>query len=82
MKTHDFSVTYWGHDYNLMDISDDGIKVSLAGWCQGINAGDFLILKNGSGTTRYLVDSIRYEDNPEDMWFAKASFAPRDSEGE
>ena len=80
--THDFSVTCWGHNYNIMDLRDKGLSVSLSGWSRGINSGDFLILKNGSGTTRYLVESIRYEDNPDDMWFAEASFAPRDFEGE
>ena len=80
--THDFSKTSWGHNYNVMDIKDNGMNISLAGWSKGVNAGDFLILKNGSSTTRYLVESVRYKGDPEDMWFAEASFAPRDLEGD
>jgi len=49
----------------------------MAGWGSGIKAGDYLILPNGSETTRYQVDSIDYRMDPPDMWFADAVFAPR-----
>jgi hypothetical protein len=76
--THDLSGKSWGCSYNVMKIHDRGMRADLAGWQSGIKNGDFLILKQTAGTTRYLVESIRYESNPPDMWFAKVSFAPRE----
>jgi len=75
--THDLSSKSWGCNYSVMKIHDGGMCVDLAGWYSGIKSGDFLLLKKTDGTTRYLVESIRYESNPNDMWFAKVSFAPR-----
>jgi hypothetical protein len=75
---HDLSGKSWGCNYNVMQIHDGGMRVDLAGWHSGIKNGDFLILKRYEGTTRYLVESIRYESDPSDMWFAKVSFAPRE----
>jgi hypothetical protein len=75
--THDLSSKTRGCNYNVMEIHDGGMRVDLAGWRSGIKNGDFLILKQTDGTTRYLVESIRYESDPNDMWFAEASFAPR-----
>ena len=77
--THDLSAQTWGSNYNLMEVRDRGMEVDLAGWKSGIKVGDFLILKQRNSTTRYLVESIRYEQDPADMWFATASFAPRDN---
>ena len=77
--THDLSKKTWGCNYNIQELYDGGMKIDLVGWLSGIKSGDFLILKQQDGTTRYLVDSIRYCGNPEDMWFATASFAPRDN---
>tara|TARA_A200000159_G_scaffold164552_2_gene194691 strand:- start:1299 stop:1538 length:240 start_codon:yes stop_codon:yes gene_type:complete len=78
MKTHDLSPRAWGCNYNVLKIKDNGEKASLCGWHYGIKSGDYLLLKQGSGTTRYLVDSINYTGSPEDMWFAEISFAPRE----
>ena len=75
--THDISRKSWGCNYNVMEFRDGGMSVDLVGWRSGIKNGDFLLLKQDDGTTRYLVESIRYESNPPDMWFATASFAPR-----
>lgn len=77
-KTHDLSMQAWGRNYNVMNIHKKGMKVDLVGWCSGIKKGDYLLLRQGDGTTRYLVDDIRYEGDPEDMWFAETSFAPRE----
>ena len=76
--THDLSAQSWGNNYNVLEIQDRGMRVNLVGWCKGIKSGDYLLLKQGAGTTRYLVDSIRYESDPDDMWFAETSFAPRE----
>ena len=75
--THDISIKTWGCNYNVLEIRDGGMSVDLAGWHSGIKNGDFLLLKQDGGTTRYLVESIRYCSDPADMWFATASFAPR-----
>lgn len=78
MKTHDLSDRSWGNNYNVLDISEGGSKVRLCGWSLNIKAGDYLLLKQGDGTTRYLVDKIEYTGSPSDMWFADTSFAPRE----
>tara|TARA_B100001029_G_scaffold176974_1_gene180788 strand:- start:715 stop:951 length:237 start_codon:yes stop_codon:yes gene_type:complete len=77
--THDLSEKSWGRNYNIMEIHEKGMRVDLVGWASGIKNGDYLLLKQGLGTTRYLVDSIRYCGDPIDMWFAEVSFAPRDN---
>lgn len=76
-QTHDYTRRTWGHDYTTLSVIDGGQRLRLSGWGLGINAGDYLILPNGSGTTRYRVDSIEYRIDPHDMWFAEATFAPR-----
>ena len=78
MRNHDLSMQVWGNNYNVMDVRNKGMQVDLVGWCKGIKSGDYLLLKQGDGTTRYLVDSIRYVGDPDDMWFAETSFAPRE----
>ena len=76
-QTHDYTRRTWGHDYTTLSVIDGGQRLRLSGWGLGINAGDYLILPNGNGTTRYRVDSIAYRMDPHDMWFAEATFAPR-----
>ncbi len=76
-KTHDYTNTEWGHNYSIQSISDGGQTISLSGWGCGISSNDYLIIKNGEGSTRYKVDSVRYCRDPHDMWFAEASFSPR-----
>ena len=86
MSTHDFSdpsKRCWGHDYHITKIHDQGtaragLRVSLCGWSYGIKVGDYLLLQNGRDSTRYLIESVRYESNPPDMWFVEATFAPRE----
>ena len=77
--THDYTVRCWGHDYTF-DPRVGGLKARMMGWGHGIEAGDYLIIVNGNGSTRYQVDSIKYFDNPRDMWSAEVSFAPRDQQ--
>lgn len=80
MNTHDYSVTSWGHNCDILSINDNGMSLRIAGWGKGLSDDDYLIIKNGSGTTRYKIDKVRYETNPSDMWFAEATFAPRQPE--
>ena len=78
-KTHDFSTREWGHNYNILNISDGGMEIDIAGWGRGLSDDDYIIIQNGNDTTRYKLDSIEYKHDPPDMWFASASFAPRES---
>lgn len=78
MKTHDYSVRTWGHDYVYKPLDEKGLTADMMGWGCGIEAGDYLIIRSGQGgTTRYQVASIEYYANPNDMWNAKVTFAPR-----
>lgn len=76
-QTHDYTRRTWGHDYTTLEVIDGGQRLRLGGWGLGIEAGDYLIFPNGNGTTRYRVDRIDYRMDPRDMWFAEATFAPR-----
>ena|GEM_PF-1429682 len=76
-KTHDYTERYWGHDYVIQEVRDDGRNLTAMGWGCGIEEGHFLLLRNGPGSTRYLVRRIRYMADPSDMWSASLEFAPR-----
>ena len=76
-NTFDLSMREWGKNYSITSIKDSGQQVSLVGWTRGISSGDYLILKNGSDTTRYIVDQISYFGTPNDMWKAEVTFYPR-----
>ena len=76
-QTHDYTRRTWGHNYSTTDVIDGGMRLRMAGWGEGIKAGDYLILPNGDETTRYQVEKIKYRMDPPDMWFADAVFAPR-----
>tara|TARA_A100001011_G_scaffold400362_1_gene514363 strand:- start:1980 stop:2219 length:240 start_codon:yes stop_codon:yes gene_type:complete len=77
-SVHDLSDRVWGCNYNIMESIDRGMKLDLIGWHRGIKDGDYLILKNGSDTTRYVVESVNYFSDPSDMWSASVLFAPRE----
>lgn len=79
-KTHDYTKRHWGHDFYTLKVEDGGQRLVYCGWGRGISAGDFLILPNGNGTTRYAVQHIEYESDPPDMWSADLVFAPRTEE--
>lgn len=76
-QTHDYTRRYYGHDYSIRQAADGGTRLRMTGWGVGIVAGDYLILRNGDGTTRYQVEQIDYCNDPRDMWFADVAFAPR-----
>tara|TARA_B110001454_G_C12313029_1_gene264519 strand:- start:201 stop:458 length:258 start_codon:yes stop_codon:yes gene_type:complete len=78
-KTHDYSNREWGHNYQIISNEDGGHKLSMSGWGRGINSGDYIIIKNGVDTTRYIFDKISYYNDPVDMWSGDLTFAPRAS---
>lgn len=76
-NTHDYTYRIWGHNYSVIAIKDGGHELRLAGWGSGICDGDFVILKNNDSTSRYYLETVEYQRDPLDMWFADAWFAPR-----
>ena len=78
--THDYSNPQWGWDINILNIENDGLNIDVCGWGEGLRNGDYLILRNGKGTTRYVLTSVSYKRDPKDMWFGTADFAPREEE--
>lgn len=74
-KTHDYTVRKQGHDFAVMNVG--GYRISIYGWGRGISAGDYIILPNKVGTTRYRFDRITYFEDPPDMWSGEAVFCPR-----
>lgn len=75
--THDYRDRRWGHDYVIHRIYEGGMRLDMGGWGLGLRAGDYILMNNASGETRYQIATIKYQDDPPDMWFAKAVFAPR-----
>jgi len=78
-KTHDYTNPVFGHDCIFRPING-GQRGRMSGWGYGISGGDYLLLKNGARTTRYVVESIKYHWDPPDMWSADVAFAPRTKE--
>jgi len=77
--THDLSSRTWGNDYQVMSIYNKGYNINITGWRKNISIGDYIVIRNGpSDTTRYIIEQIDYERDPNDMFRAKAKFAPRD----
>lgn len=78
--THNYSGRHrrWGHDYAVIDVSDDGSEARFVGWGRGIKDGDYIVIdRDRTSTTRYQVKSIKYKSDPRDCWDAKVVFAPR-----
>lgn len=82
-STHDYTKRGWGHDYAITDVRANGQQISMTGWGRGIRQGDYLLIESQSTEpganpdTRYRVKSIRYCDDPSDMWSMEATFASR-----
>lgn len=85
MNTHDYGngKRVWGHDYTITDVRGNGQEISMAGWGRGIENGDYMLIESQSSdpdanpSTRYKVKSVRYFDDPPDMWSMECVFAPR-----
>lgn len=77
MKTHDYTVRFWGHDFMISKIIGKGEEIHMAGWGSGLSKSDYLLLPNGATTTRYQILKVEYFSAPSDMWKVHARFAPR-----
>lgn len=78
-KTHDYTNRYWGYDYSFEPIDGDQ-RGKVFGWGNGLQDGDFLLLQNGSSSTRYRIERVEYiggQGGPKDQWKADVVFAPR-----
>jgi hypothetical protein len=75
--THDYTSRYWGHDYAITKVIEDGQQLEVMGWGHGLSKGDFLLLQNGTDSTRYQIKRVKYFTDPKDMWSANLLFAPR-----
>jgi hypothetical protein len=76
-QVHDYRARYFGHDYAFSPVpGTGGVEGTAFGWGVGITTGDILIFlgPNGGGSL-YRVESIRYEADPPDMWWAKLRYA-------
>jgi len=80
MAIHDYTIRTWGHDYTVLEVKSGGASIRLSGWGNGLRDGDFILLQNGDGSTRYLLRDVKYLYDPRDMWFAVGEFAPRSRE--
>ena len=76
--THDYTRRFPGHDY-VFRPQLRGQRGHMMGWGRGIKQDDFLLLENGSTSTRYRVIAIEYFTDPSDMWSANVQFAPREA---
>lgn len=73
---HDYRRRHWGHDFAVTHVAADGLRLSVSGWGDGIRRGDYLVLPNRAGATRYRVEEIAYAADPPDMWHAECRHAP------
>jgi len=76
-ETHYYTARYWGHDYAIDEVVNDGQVLKAFGWGVGLQVDDYLLLANGNKSTRYRVSAIAYYPDPSDMWRATLAFAPR-----
>ena len=59
-----------------MKVMNEGHNVRMTGFGTGICPGDYIIKSHQGGVSTYRVDTIRYERDPPDMWFADCSYDP------
>ena len=75
-QTHDYTVRKWGHDFRHGGPRKDG-TIQISGWGRGLQEGGYLILPNGTASTRYRLTRLCYHSDPSDMWTGEVEFAPR-----
>lgn len=79
MAEHDFNHARWGHSCDpFRKLTNDGHRWTFTGYGRGIVVGDVLLVEG----TRYVVDNIRYMDDPSDQFFADATWHLSDMRGD
>jgi hypothetical protein len=66
---HDYSQYEWGRDY-VFEVLEDGNRGCMRGYGGNVQAGDRLILQNGSETMQYQIDEIEHYSEPANLWIA------------
>ena len=66
-RTHDYTQLVSGSDY-IFESIDGESKGYMTGQGKGIKPGDYILLPDGSGISRYQIEEIDYYSNPPDMW--------------
>ena len=64
---HDYTNADQGHDY-IFEPINGGIRGYMTGQEKSVKRGDYVILQNGSKSSRYQVENVDYYSNPSDMW--------------
>lgn len=80
-RTYDMRQRYLGHDYTFAPL-DGGQRAKISGWLTPMpRVGDYLLLKTDAPHgTRYRLTKVSPCQDPVDMFFAEADFAPRTDE--
>lgn len=79
-RTFDLSKRAWSNNYDVMQIVNNGERLHLCVWTvENLKVGDYLILKNGAGTTRYQIENVQRMSDPPDQSFVDVVFAPREA---
>lgn len=72
---HDYGPGHrcWGHDYTVTRVIDGGKRLEAAGWGKGLRKGQTVALTNkanADGRSVYVIESVSYFSDPDDMWSA------------
>lgn len=79
MQTHDYTNRYFGHDYTLMSVEKDNVKI--AGWGSGLKVNDYILIQaKDEKSSKLQILEIDYKKNTNNMWFAKAKWIINDNE--
>ena len=81
IRIHDYRRRYWGHDYCLTP-NPDPVTARIIGWGEYLREGDLLVIPRPDETDKaafYRIESLRYEMDPNDMWFSTCRFVPGSS---
>ena len=78
-KIHDFTKDQlkWGWnglDFKLIDKSTGNQKAEMLGIGRGIKQRDYITMNHDDDITCWLVDEIKYKNNPADLFKAKLTF--------
>lgn len=79
-RIHNYTKRCWGHDFTLTPHADP-VTADITGWGHGLRKHDFLLIpRQAGGTCIYKIETLRWANNVDDMWFATCRFVPGSSE--
>jgi hypothetical protein len=68
-QIYDYTQHVGGRDY-IFESVDNLTQGYMTGQGKNIKRGDYIILQNGTESSRYQVEEINYYSDPPDMWMA------------